>query len=75
MMQAGDTIWRIQGSCVLLMLRASGQNYRLIGERYLHGADKLLRPQEHAIQECVTIICKTDRVVVSCHMYLVVVVL
>jgi hypothetical protein len=40
--QPGDTVWRLQGAAVLLVLRQISENqYTVIGECYVHGADRL----------------------------------
>jgi hypothetical protein len=40
--QHGDTIWRLQGAAVPIILRLITENqYIVIGECYLHGADRL----------------------------------
>jgi hypothetical protein len=38
--QSGDTIWRLQGAAVPFVLRAFGDQYQVIGECYLHGAER-----------------------------------
>lgn len=37
--QVGDTIWNIQGAAVAIVLRRSGNHYKVVGECYLHGAE------------------------------------
>jgi hypothetical protein len=39
-LQPGDTIWRLQGAAVPIVLRAVGKQYQVIGECYLHGAGR-----------------------------------
>jgi hypothetical protein len=39
-MRCGDTIWRIRDLAVLLVLRRFGEDWQVVGECYLHGAER-----------------------------------
>ena len=40
--QCGDTVWRIRGLDVPLILRRCGENWQVVGECYLHGAERFV---------------------------------